>query len=172
MKDVDAAALVELCRARESLSLQYHERDESTMACTGLEWQCRFPDTCSLQFTERPRVIQRNAVSSALFLTFNSVDCSYRTEKSIVHVFFFFFFFFARLTAFLEWNCLAIAWKLASHSQGYGFQYGNDLGNCGTACRAMATRNELILEPIWLNIGEIDYTFSVRIVRFLLATED
>ena len=36
----------------------------------------------------------------------------------------------------------------------------------------MATRNELILEPIWLNIGEIDYTFSVRIVRFLLATED
>lgn len=97
MKDVDAAALVELCRARESLSLQYHERDESTMACTGLEWQCRFPDTCSLQFTERPRVIQRNAVSSALFLTFNSVDCSYRTEKSIVHVFFFFFFFFCEI---------------------------------------------------------------------------
>lgn len=97
MKDVDAAALVELRRARESLSLQYHERDESTMACTGLEWQCRFPDTCSLQFTERPRVIQRNAVSSALFLTFNSVDCSYRTEKSIVHVFFFFFFFFCEI---------------------------------------------------------------------------
>lgn len=92
MKDVDAAALVELCRARESLSLQYHERDESTMACTGLEWQCRFPDTCSLQFAERPRVIQRNAVSSSLFPTFNSVDCSYRTEKNIVHVFFFFFF--------------------------------------------------------------------------------
>lgn len=114
---LNCAVLVNLCRCSimNAMNQQWRAR--------ALEWQCRFPDTCSLQFAERPRVIQRNAVSSALFPTFNSVDCSYRTEKNIVHVFFFFFFFFfARLTASLKWNCLAIAWKLASHSRGYGFQ--------------------------------------------------
>lgn len=85
---LNCAVLVNLCRCSimNAMNQQWRAR--------ALEWQCRFPDTCSLQFTERPRVIQRNAVSSVLFPTFNSVDCSYRTEKNIVHVFFFFFFFF------------------------------------------------------------------------------
>lgn len=88
---LNCAVLVNLCRCSimNAMNQQWRAR--------ALEWQCRFPDTCSLQFAERPRVIQRNAVSSALFPTFNSVDCSYRTEKNIVHVFFFFFFFFCEI---------------------------------------------------------------------------
>lgn len=88
---LNCAVLVNLCRCSimNAMNQQWSAR--------ALEWQCRFPDTCSLQFAERPRVIQRNAVSSALFPTFNSVDCSCRTEKNIVHVFFFFFFFFCEI---------------------------------------------------------------------------